>query len=286
MPATLRIPGNTVTGLPVRPPNTMLTNGSLLLIDPADPADPLAGDPANGTTLTNLAWEHAAAAIGSGDKATLAATLNSTLTTTDAVLERTTRGGIHFLISQTNDVVGQFATINVAAPLATHIGAALTAGHDLYFSTWDIITRKTRSGTGATMIYRMNGGGGTVYMLSQANSLDGAISVTPAAPRNLSTETGAATGAFRRHIAVDGGPAGWSTAIDPRIAYFGPTGSSSFHSAPSLAVQRLYIEDLTVSGRTPADAAALDARLYAEQVTAPWGRYHHDTPTTDPNAFA
>jgi len=49
---------------------------------------------------------------------------------------------------------------------------------------------------------------------------------------------------------------------------------------------RLYIEDLTVSGRSYADVDALDLLGYQQQVLSPEGRYSADTILTNPATVA
>ena len=51
--------------------------------------------------------------------------------------------------------------------------------------------------------------------------------------------------------------------------------NSTIHGA-HYAIYRLYVEDLTASGRSYAQVSALDKTLYAKEVLTPGGRYYND----------
>lgn len=89
-----------------------------------------------------------------------------------------------------------------------------------------------------------------------------------------------------------GGCINWGSSLPmDGIGATGTTGTGVFNAgaastttkdtAPSHILYRLYLEDLTVSGRSHADVAAIDHALYTEEVLTDGGRYYADT-FTDP----
>jgi hypothetical protein len=112
------------------PPVELLTAGSLLLVDPTHPDGAWAsGVPA--TTVVNRARTQAQAAAGTGVVGDFDLTVTNTLTGTDGIVERTTRGGLHGIISQTTSAQNRRYTASSAALLA-YLAANVT--HAYYLS--------------------------------------------------------------------------------------------------------------------------------------------------------
>lgn len=273
--------------------------GSLMLIEPAHPVRPWpAGVPSNGASLPNALWERAIAAYGSGVEASVKPTLvYINMDGTHGAIERSTKGGLHAIISQNvayaETAVASLAhgELNIDAKLREW--QYLHPGNDIYFSVWGRTTRTRRTGTVSPYT---GGATETAWLaLSAANyrfvlgdkwisGIQGDIG-----NRNDPETT---LGPFLANIGDSSwttGPAN-ATATLASVVFFGPGGgfsgqasssSSGRFRTKSWVFYRLYIEDLTVSGRTYSQVDALDLALYTDAVLTPGGRYYGDT-YTDP----
>ena len=65
------------------------------------------GVPTDTSVKPNVAWEKAAAVIGSGDATTLGTYMNVVSTADDILAERTTKLGLHVILSQDDDYTQQ-----------------------------------------------------------------------------------------------------------------------------------------------------------------------------------
>lgn len=297
MAVQMKIPGVTFTDaadLPVVRRDSLLpAAGALMLVDATHPANPWpSGVPTNGATVPNLAWEQAATAIGSGTESSLAATIYSVgLTGSAGLVERSTKGGLHAVISPTTSFTDSTVGFNIALPSTVFDYTRANPAHDYYFSIWARVTRNPDTSV-VTMSSAINTDlkflvgfsplsdfGGTIGHQSAINDTTGApryrnIESIPPTGYDTDTVTGvAATTPGNRSVFIVGNRNGSNTISGRR----GKGGSRVFY--------RAYLEDLTVSGRSYSTVDALDSGMFTALLSTAGGRYYGDTftdPTTIP----
>lgn len=269
--------------LPVLTADSLISAGSLLLIDfGREETLALGTTPANGTVLNNLAWDKAASLIGSGDASTLAATWESTLAgvPTMGLVERSSKKGVHVIASQTaNDSASRHAGVNIPTPILDYIRSNLPS-RTFYVSLW---LRQTRLSTqfSADAIFSI------ASSISPTASFGMLIQHQPAYNPTGTGFVGAnnvpgtdTLGNSFRNLAANN----W-TGTKPAIGstegkfWFGAQGTwRSFQEdkAASGIIYRIYIEDLTASGRSYATVNAADKALYDVAFGA-GGRFSGDT---------
>lgn len=269
--------------LPILTADSLISAGSLLLLDfGREETLALGTTPANGTVLNNLAWDKAAALIGSGDASTLAATWESTLAgvPTMGLVERSSKKGIHVIASQTaNDSASRHAGVNIPTPILTYILNNLPS-RSIYVSLW---LRQTRLSTQSTAdaifsIAHATTPTATFGMLIQHQPAYNPTGTGFVGANNVpGTDT---LGNSFRNLAVNN----W-TGTKPSIGntegkfWFGQRGgwaSYQQNKAASGIIYRIYIEDLTTSGRSYATVNAADKALYDVAFGA-GGRFASDT---------
>ncbi|MBF7010596.1 hypothetical protein QUC32_13005 [Novosphingobium resinovorum] len=199
------------------------------------------------------------------------------------ISERTPRGGLHTIVSQTNDTVNaNFKGIQAKTALANYITA--NRGHSFYVSQWRRITRGATAPSTQSAIRGGIGNGGTNYItqLLQAHTTGSMQSaVNPIASfTDMPVPNVGSTGLV---FNADGaaGPGNGNTALVIALNYWGLAGSYGSaatygNKSASYVAYRSYIEDLTVSGRTFEQVRALDYALY-QAAFAAGGRYAGDT---------
>lgn len=265
----------------------LLTPGSLLLVDPIHSSIPwAAGVPANAAVLPNIAWKRAKTLIGSGDASSLGVYFDDLHQAADALFERTPKGGLHGIYSQVNNGnVNRGAALRAQPAIRTYIWT--NKAHRFYLSTWSRRTRLAITTGGAqprTAHISSSASGGNRMLCFDTNETfgNGATGFREAIPRNtLGTQMRGADGAgFTVNPASD---------VDTAVILFSwgnytPGGTAWENKAPSDVFYRVYIEDLTVSGRTFAQVDAIDYALW-QAAFAVGGRYYGDT-NTDPATFA
>lgn len=283
--------------------DSILTNGSLLLLDTGQSSRPLLGTsgiPATAAVLPNVADSLARALIPSGE---LGATLvlGSALSgagSSKGKTERTAKGGLHTILTQASSLTAGDATVINAVQISDAILGYLAANnsHDYYASLWARITRAVPSadGTGRAMAGVQYGSAIStnpgLFLMFQAGRTDnpgGSIGVSLGNHKSLPA-AGAAGLAYNslgaRGFYGTGAPSGVPAYPGGKsMAVWGPSNPTSQaigSGAPSWIFYRAYIEDLTVSGRSYAQVDALDfARWTADFATG--GRFVGDT-FTDP----
>lgn len=286
MALIIKVPGSgsSFAGPALPPPDpAMPTAGALMLVDPTHPGGLWdAGAPADGARVPNVAAAQARALLG--NTATVDPTIvNTGMTGTVGKVERTSKGGVGAILSTTNTTSG--AGFAVLAPLSIVSYLQANKTHGFYWSLWYRVTRvQTPSSTNYPV--------GAFVSTTSAYAM-GIVSNGYQTPYNLgygSSGPYQQTANYWRGVAGSPLPDGFATA-DPATVdrYFyqcgnygmgnrtgaqvGKTGSRVFY--------RAYLEDLTVSGRTYAQAATADQNEFAAQVNTAGGRYYGDT-STDP----
>ena len=289
------------TTLPVLRDDTRLTYGSLALIDPSHPANPWASGyiPNDADTVPNIAWKEAAALLGAGTQASLAGLVTKPTQFTSAVgvLERSSKGGLHAIMSASAAFgTGKGMGIRPAQGIADWIVANPT--HKYYISLWMKITRFNNE-NGSPMGFALN---------SSPSQAAQSLALIGGANDNL--PSGAARLGQRRsrlewRLSSDAALAApFADATFSNIAVNGNTGTANVTGSAAQAQMKLfgagmvtpfgtstagyrsellwsaYLEDLTVSGRTYAQVDAIDYAEYQKQCLTAGGRYYNDTYTT------
>lgn len=268
------IPGASFTDptLPVLYPDPIINAGSLLLLDfgRADTFD-LGSVPGHDALLGNIAWEQAAELIGSGSQTTLKATFKNTFVgqPTMGTVERTTKKGLHVITSQTAmDSAGRYAAIVLPDIIRDYMFANMP-GRSFYTSVWGRHTRLATQGTDAlghfaststptanyaNILYK-----GALWVPTSGGTFVGQRSVPPAEALGNFYAAGAQSGWF--------GTKPGAASSSENVFWFGARGiyeGFQRNKAASGIWYRIYVEDLTASGRTFAQADAADKALYDE----------------------
>lgn len=279
----------TDTTLPIIHDDSVLpSDGALFLVDfmhSTDPSPPV-GVPATGSTMWNVAWAQAAAAIGSGTSTTLKAQIASAGYSNPALakLERSTKGGLHSITSQVSDPGSSAWEMKLADPIKTYILANPT--HNYYASCWSMVTRPYLVGANqrdSLLEFANTTGVASNYRIMLALAFN-----QPAVGRAAANVNGPVIGNANATAWVGSAPA----SIGTFIASFGLGGYGGYNfTAPirqakaSRILYRGYIEDLTVSGRTYTDVDTLDFAAYTRDVLTVGGRYYGDTTPTAPSSI-
>lgn len=281
-----KIPGVSFSdsSLPKLYVDPMLNKGSLYLVEPMHPYEPwAAGVPSVNAILPNIAASNAAALAG-GTEAEMRPTFfaGGEMRGTTGLLERTAVGGLHGITTQAApNNINMSAAVNLPAKLKTYLYNNRT--HTLYFSLWHRITRTVDSAQTRASF--------AVFSESDANwlAIMSPLGESPAAsPKRAghSTTNQGAVGNSFRALGTAGPTEGFGTlqavgtarpwSIGRNDDYSFAQGSINKYS-PSHILYRAYAEDLTVSGRTFAQAAAADKAAYEAEVLRPGGRYYGDS---------
>ena len=281
--------------------DSILSSGSLLLLDPTDTANPwAAGTPANGAALPNLAWDRASDLVGGGDNAALAISFVNSLTLTggspEARFERSVKGGLHGLVSQVNSgSSSNYAAIVPPAAIIAYLYA--NPGHAYFFSIWAQVDRETTASQDPIYLLYNAGAPPTSNYLAYAvaqNAANAAPAPGNASPHGIGSRN---SGGFRAAVPsiLNQGFTGWTgtgatsaanLAMLPAIwGNYGAFASLTRNKAKSFTLNRLYLEDLTVSGRSYATVDALDNGLFGAAFSS-GGKFYGDSTPTLPSAFA
>lgn len=268
MAAILKIPGTSISGVPVPPVDARLTTGSLLLIDPTHPANPFTGTPAAGVSVPNIAASQAAAVLGAPLPS---ATLFAADDPTHARVTRTTKGRLHFTASITDDAAGDRAGLAMLQPLRDYLLA--NSGHTFYLGTALVPTRVKVPTTASTnqvagIFQSTDFGSGK---LSTGWTAAGGPAALPGStnPDRLGFSTKANGGEL--FTAITAAALGLTSAPTSYIAAAGPWGGvNNVHNTSSFVLGSLYLEDLTVSRRSHATVAALDLEAFDYATQSRW----------------
>lgn len=279
----LTIPGANFAALPVLRNDPVLSPGSLFMLDPTHGAGAWpAGVPANAALMPNIALKEALALIPGKTAAQLSGPVvnNGSLAGTKGKMERSGKGGMHGIVSPTNALTRSDAfTVQFPADIKAYMKA--NVNNRFYLSAWERVTRLPGVGS-AFSILSANGTFGIGLTTSGSTHFGGTI---------LNATVANVTG--NRFVNVEAKPAATlatdpDTSPDNHLAYnIGNRGgdAASYGKTGSRILYRVYLEDLTVSGRTFAEVKALDQAEYTKHVLTAGGRYYGDT-FTDPATIA
>lgn len=292
----------TDTSLPkLRDDPVLPDTGALLLIDPAHSMGAWpAGIPATGAALPNVAQTQAMALLGT----TTAADVQPTITynnitavgTAHGKTERTPKGGLHAIASQDPAVQAANGDGHVTILLPTPVKQYILTNavtHTFFLGLWFRTTRAFKTGNQQNWIAGItNNVSATGRYLVQI-----AASGAPGAGSRVGYhDDGGGVGAGLngvRRVNVAG--VGWSDPANPpgsaggMLGYLFSAGDygtvnsylNAKDAAASGVLYRAYLEDLTASGRTYAQAEAADAAAFTAAFASS-GRYYGDTVPTAP----
>ncbi|KZF01650.1 MULTISPECIES: hypothetical protein [unclassified Rhodococcus (in: high G+C Gram-positive bacteria)] len=274
--------------------DSRLHSGSLLLLDVMHSSAPLAaGVPADASLIPNIAHTQAAAAIGgSPTEAALAGIFKTNaLTGSVGLLERSSKGGIHAIVTQgTLALSAGGAAILVPTAIRQYMFDNPT--HGIYMSQWTNRTRAQTLTTGTTNFKFAISASSSAL----ANYKLGHVSLGSQSERPTSasgTFLGKRTGVSGNEVGsqfVNSASNGWTgtapTSLATLSAYgfnvgsplTSPTTNRQASGFSSEIFYACYIEDLTVSGRTYAEVDALDQAAFTAAFGT-GGRYNGDTYT-------
>jgi len=259
--------------------------GSLYLIEPAHPKEAWsAGTPADGGSVPNV-FGDTLAGLAAGAVDPVYDVSGDIANGTKGAIERSAKGGLHVIISQVNALAnGDGVTIRPPAAMVAYINAH--QGNDYFISVWDRLTRAYNGLSGLPAEYAvMHYSGGNGVGFGNGSGWAGTGLVTVLSSSALGNVVGARRGwgAFDRSVgamAAGQGSAGplWGA---PSTTFNGSVAATHNTKWACSVFYRMYVEDLTVSGRTYAEVADLDEKLFAVACLTPGGRYYGDT-FTDP----
>lgn len=292
------------------PEDQRLSKGSILLLEPGHPANPVAGL-STLLSLPNIAQVPSSIVTGSLAAAQAGRVYIGSAATTSskAFYERTTKGGIHGIVSQ--DKTKFTSTDNHGASVdfdfSSHVILAYMKAnptHQFYVSFWGRITRAggAKDGVGA---YPSVGaticgysGGVDYFLIQQTGSnlpvsdiLPGRISRMRPDPTNALASNGVALGPIRRSTGVSSVSGTVASVLLAKAATWARRENGlnalapAYTAYPSYVFYSLHVEDCTVSGRSLAEADAVDQVEFIKHLETVGGRYYGDT-FTDPATLA
>lgn len=278
MAAILKIPGTSITGVPVPPVDARLSAGSLLLIDPTHPAAPFTASPAAGAAVPNIAASQAAALLGSPLPSV---SLFAAADNKRARITRTSKGRLHFTSSETLDEAGDRAGIAMMQSLRDYL--LINSSHTYYLGTALVPTRvkvPTSASTNqvAGIFQSTDFGSGRISTGWTAAGTPAALPGSSSADRlGFSTQANGAD----VFTAITAASLGLTSIPTSYIAAAGPWGGvNNVHNTSSFVLGSLYLEDLTVSKRSHADVAALDLEAFEYAAASRWAGDTWSAPLT------
>ena len=262
------------------------SNGSLFLFDGNHQFGTFTGLPAQNAAIPNVLSNKAAALLGVAESAVGLVVGGATVNSAYWKSERTTKGGVHGIITQAGGQVGnpQYR-IKAATAIRDYVLANLT--HKYYVSIWSSITRQSLTinsqspmhlvgATTANMLFHFESGmpfpqSGSTLLGRKPDPVVGDLPAQPlAVPYNR-------FGSIGVQGFVGAGP-GASAGINLLVGTDGPWAGGLLNKAASRIIYRAYIEDLTVSGRSYAEVEAIDYAMFLEAFGA-GGKFSGDTYT-------
>jgi hypothetical protein len=266
--------------------------GSLLLADMSHPNNPIAvsATVADNMVIPNIAYQQMVTLAGGSNYADWTARAGTGMVVTggtpEGKFEKSGKGGIHVIVSRTADVSGRGFFVGERSK-STKLTQYLLVNPNNKIGVW-IWERCTQVGLTATpepvssILYANNGGTNDI-----AWRVDRVASTGPSAVSSADPALPQPTGNRRRAVATTG-YSGAAPTTDLNVHLLAWVignqieGATTLHKSRSAILYRIYIEDLTVSGRTFAQVDALDAAQWAAAIGT-GGRYEAATETfTDP----
>lgn len=263
------VPDYVISG-PIAPrADPMLREGTLFAVDYRR----MPGVPTGTTSvpLPNLAWQTAAAMIGSGTESSLAGDfVNVGASTAGITFERTLKGGLHAMVSLSSDVSGKYWATQWPTSIADYVNA--NDSHNTYACLFAAVTR---IGAGAVLNPMVRvGPSGSVYKNAIfERPASGYAAGEPTTSIMLGRTT--VLTPSRPAVFAHASSAFTMSSVPNSVTYMGPLAAGNLHTSPSFVVYKFVFEDLTVSGLTWDEAHAIDVEefnrmgLYADTWNIP-----------------
>jgi hypothetical protein len=256
-----------------------LNAGSILLIEPGYPGREMTSV-ADGVLVPNIAAAESEALYPAADASIL--TVSNTLTATTGIAEITPRGGLHVAVKQAGTVTLERLLLAMNGSLVTALDTVMAAGATrLYISLWGRVTRQSIYTVASySFVGLMVSNSSATYFGPTQSGTTGNISTTPTTStegRTTATLSGG-VGPFRvdiGHMYTGGDPS-----LSSSFVRLGNAVGGHQDKAPSWILYAAYLENLDASGRTYAEASALDQQMY-DAAFGVGGRYYDDS-WTDP----
>jgi hypothetical protein len=277
-------PGQTIVGS-----GLSSATGILAQLTSTESGGALGGRGTYQITLTGTASSEAMSINNTTAKFAMDRGSNSSGATADTAsllkTERSTKGGLHVIISQTNnDTSFQGLSVNLGNALQNWIMG--NPNHQYYFSVWDVLTRAAHAAQPPEASFASGAAAGLMALYA-----DGTVQL-PSGANRLGAQQSPASyptlGPRFKAVGMDGPIGGTlpTATYDYNLAQFGPLGAwsnagSYGNKSSSRVLYRIYLEDLTVSGRSFDEVALRDYSLWQEAM-GQGGRYYGDTLPTDP----
>ncbi|MVM35260.1 hypothetical protein GO755_34885 [Spirosoma sp. HMF4905] len=256
----------------------LITKGTLCYINFANKEVTQPTTISSGMVLPNLAWKVAQGILGSGDQTSLSPILTYGLTIgTNGKIEFTPKRGLHFIVSQSGTTT---TGATIALPTAINAYILANLSHSYFFGYQYKVTRVGTATDYTRLQFGSNSSPTANFLFLMQKSNVRPYSVIGVANR-LGVRSDGPGNYFLvgDHIVTMGVSAFTGTAGGSILTQF-----TTFLQSDSNILYKLYVEDLTVSGRTYADA---DAAFYAQYQAdlASGGQYFGDTTPTDPTTI-
>ena len=286
----------------------IMANGSTWLFDPSHSEGGFTGTPNDSDIVPNIAWQKAASIIGTGNATSLGTYISKIDTASDLLVERSTKGGLHAILSQDSDYVGgssQGIMLQPNAAIQQYLDN--NTDDDWYFSVWFTVTRNPLSQTPGgvnnvapqSVLHKAQNTGNYLCHMqgvwtptppSSSNNYIGKITL----PNSNGYEAAQLGSPRLRAIGTTGysgtqpamnnsGLGNGSNGLKVLLGSGDAWGYFNNGAAPSIIAYRAYAENLTVSARSFADVAAIDQLLYNEAFDE-GGRFYGDS-WADPASF-
>lgn len=266
--------------------------GSLFLFDGAHESATFSGVPDANATIPNVLANKAGELIGSGDASSLAFIVNGkSVDSANFKTERTGKGGIHGIVTQSGSQTGLNAFTIKAPVLVRDYIYANRVEHQFYFSLW---SRTTRLGIAASNYAPQ----APFFLAPNTTNLffhfqAGVSGAGPIGAQRIGWKNMPLTNDYVADVpapfdrfasaGVHGVTGTGQVATDHLlfgVGNFGAWESFNRNKCASRIIYRAYAEDLTASGRTYAEVEAIDYALF-QTAFAPGGKFYGDT-YTDP----
>lgn len=265
--------------------DSRLNTGSLILLEPA--RDGLSGIP---TQLVNYAADTAETITGS-EINTVAIQDNMGLLS-GAFVERTTKGGIHGVFPQTVASMPSRANFSALLPDALKNYLSANKSHQFYIAVCGVITRNVGDGSASMALAGLNtvdDASGTTTQLTPAvfqsqstkTVAGGRLSVPTTLGRTVTStpQTPWMIDVAQSSLTWSSEPSAGSIRNDLFLMGASSSNIDNQQGRPCWVLYSMYVEDLTVSGQTYAQAHAKSQAVHDARFST-GGIYAGDTWTT------
>ena len=267
------------TTLPVLRDDPLLSSGSLILVDVGHSKGRLQSVPSNGALISNIAGSIAAEIVGT---ASVSPDIATGFASNAMLPELTAKGGLHVIKSKVNDLNNTRFTLRIPAAIKAYLLA--NKSHSFYFSIWQQVTRKFDAADMPLAVLAESAYTNDFLINIQVNGNPGGAS-TNTLGKASNLDPSAATGSGKHQVAASKATGNLNNMAYTDLFIFGGCPSagvmnSALHKGGSQVMYRVYLEDLTVSGRAYAEVKTQDDALF-QAAFAPGGKFYGDT-YTDP----